>query len=580
LPQRLRIGFSIDAYWLTAGQEEFLRDEVFAELPEGGSELPEWLQNDISLLVVTDTGCRGLGGPTRADITLEGSSDFVDFVRNVGRDAGKALGGGTYGFGKGVLYEASASHTILVYTRTTSRSGLESRFIAINLGNTYDIEGKRYTGRHWWGVGDPITGAEPARGLAADRIAQALGMSRLLPDETGTAIAVVHPVVDEGQASLTDIVQATADAAGLWAWPHMAAADNEPGIDFAFTAEDEPVVGQDPVSHPLLRYYVEAYTRASSALRTGTYSKGWPWTVKEVRSERPDRRLGVLAYRRIQTESNNSPPTSGARVDSHVALMRRPRLVVKYQEVQRDAHGHATAGVFVADDALDRDFALSEPVAHDDWVPSNLQLRKYERNPVKQALERLKKEFRAESRRQLEPETDTSFIGVARLATAMGDLLQGHLTGTDARIHALEGFANKAASKTRPSHTGSGKHRQERTPRTGPGVRLIGEPRLSLKDGDPVATFGISVSIHGTDSLRVTAVPRVVLDGGVPEPIGDHPLGAASPVVIGWEDATGNRIADGPEIDVRGNGDHEFRILVRQPEDAAVTLQVHAKELS
>lgn len=578
------VGFSVDAFWLSPEQEEFLRDEVFAELPQGGSELAEWLENDVSLLVVTDRGCRGLGGPTRADISIEGSSDFVDFARNVGRAEDKALGGGTYGFGKGVLYEASICSTILVFTRVHSSNGPESRFMAISLGSTFDIDGKRYTGRHWWGVPDADTGAEPLTGDAAERAAESLGMMRIPPDETGTAIAVIGPVVDEGQEWLQDIVQTVADAATWWAWPHMMAQEGgRPSINFSFSCDGEPVHGTDPHKHPLLQHYVAAFERACAVLQGSSSPTTWPWTVKELRSERPDRRLGALAYRRlpaelVQTASSEIHP----RLHSHIALTRNPRLIVKYQEIQSDPHGQLTVGAFIAEPSLDRMFALSEPVAHDDWIPANLHLEKFERNPVKRTMERLRGEFRSEARRIADPDSDTRFTGITRLASSMGDLLQGNLDGTDARINPGSAPGNKTRTANPAAGLGgaaaggqgqSGAGRQRAS-----AVRLSGEPTLLLTHGQAVAAFGVVVSIHQVRSLRLTAVPRVVLDGGVPEPIGEEPAGADAPTVLGWTTAEGELLTRESELELAEQGEYELRVLVHQPADAAVTVQLHTVE--
>ncbi len=584
LDEKGGIGFSVDAFWLSPEQEEFLRDEVFAELPQGGSELPEGIASDISLLVVTDRGCRGLGGPTRADISIEGSSDFVDFARNIGRAKDKTLGGGTYGFGKGVFYEASVCSTVLVFTRVHSSDGPESRFMAISLGSSFDADGKRYTGRHWWGVLDADTGAEPLTGDAAERVAESLGMIRIPSDETGTAIAVIGPVVDEGQERLQDIVQTVADAATWWAWPHMTVQEGgRPSIDFSFSCDGEPVQGPDPHKDPLLRYYIAAFERACAVLQGASGSTAWPWTVKELRSEKPGRRLGALAYRRLsaellQTASSGTRP----RLHSHIALMRTPRLIVKYQEIQSDPHGQLTVGAFIADRSLDREFALSEPVAHDDWVPANLHLEKFERNLVKIAMERLRGEFRSEVRRIAEPDSDTRFSGITRLASSMGDLLQGNLAGTDARINAgaASGGKTRTANPTagRGGAAAGGQGRGGAARRHASAIRISGEPALRLIDGQPVAEFGVTVSIHQVRSLQLTAVPRVVLDGGVPESIGEEPVGADAPTVLGWTTAEGEHLTREAELELTEQGEYELRVLVQQPADAAVTVQLHTVE--
>src|SRR5690606_26852557 len=69
----------------------------------------------IRVMTVSDRGTTGLGGPTRADSAVTRNHDFVSFVRNVGEPRDNELGGGTYGFGKGVFYLVSQAGTILVH---------------------------------------------------------------------------------------------------------------------------------------------------------------------------------------------------------------------------------------------------------------------------------------------------------------------------------------------------------------------------------------------------------------------------------------------------------------------------------
>ena len=407
-------------------------------------------------------------------------------------------------------------------------------------------------------------------------------MMQIPRGQTGTAIAVLAPVANEEQANLTDIVQAIADAATWWAWPHMVSQRGRaPSIDFSFSAESDPIQALDPTTHPVLKHYVAAYTRALGVLNKGARSTtAWPWTVKELRSERPDKRLGGLAYRRVPTRQKEAikPPTEPD-VSSHVALLRNPRMVVKYWEVAPDPHGQMTVGVFVADPDLDAQFALSEPVAHDEWIPANLQLKKFERNPVKNALDRLRLEFRSEQRSIDNPEGATRFGGITRLASSMGDLLQGHLGGNDARLNAFgSSGANSATGSSRADGTGSGTSGRSGGRRRTAAIRLTGEPALFLLDGEPVAEFWLEVAQPATQRLRLTAVPRVVLDGGVPEQPGDEPVGAPSPKVLGWKSESGAFLSRGPDVELQDAGNHTLRVLVQQPADTAVTIQVRASE--
>jgi len=163
-----RIAFRVDAWSPDEDQAAALAHEVFGELPPARA-IPDYKPSDeLPVLVVTDYGTRGLGGPTRADLARTERADFVDFIRNIGRAEDKELGGGTYGFGKGVLYEASVCSTIVVFTRTTERERPVSRVIAVRLGSSYESGRRRFTGRHWWGVANDDTGAEPITGRAAE----------------------------------------------------------------------------------------------------------------------------------------------------------------------------------------------------------------------------------------------------------------------------------------------------------------------------------------------------------------------------------------------------------------------------
>lgn len=93
-----------------------------------------------------------------------------------------------------------------------------------------------------------------------------------------------------------------------------------------------------------------------------------------------------------------------------------------------------------------------------------------------------------------------------------------------------------------------------------------------------MAEFWVNVGIPAATELRLTAVPRVVLDGGVPEQPGDQPLGADDPDVLGWLSEDGEYLSHGPDLDVREPGDRQLRVLVHQPPDAAVTVQIRTSE--
>ena len=57
------------------------------------------------VLEISDYGTTGLGGATDPSLVPEEeSTDFVDFMRNIGTPRDTDKGGGTYGYGKSWLY--------------------------------------------------------------------------------------------------------------------------------------------------------------------------------------------------------------------------------------------------------------------------------------------------------------------------------------------------------------------------------------------------------------------------------------------------------------------------------------------
>ena len=260
--QRGGVTFRIDLSALTDLQLDTLAQSVFADVPPSlpltgvleGVERPR-------VLVLSDHGTIGLGGPTRADIpTPPGQPrDFIDFLRNVGHPPDRPMTGGTYGYGKAASYLASRGQTICVYTRWEGPDGFESRFIAAALGGTYQAAGPErelLTGRHWWGVErDGI--AEPVVGEEADEIGAALGLRVRSGNDTGTSIIVIAP--DFGETTPQDAIEQIC-ASVLWNfWPKMLpGSSGVVPIAFRFVLDGAAVAVPEPAEYPPLEGYVQA----------------------------------------------------------------------------------------------------------------------------------------------------------------------------------------------------------------------------------------------------------------------------------------------------------------------------------
>ena len=174
------VSFLVDHRVLDRELVDTLRRDVLTG-KHSGLGLREVLgREQLRALEVSDRGTVGLDGPTRNDrtYTAGASTNFVNFVFNLGSAQGAASGGGSYGFGKSISYVASGCGTILIWSRCQEGNRLQHRFIASAIGDVFDHGGRRFTGRHWWGrnVPDPdgMMRVEPVVGDEAQALGERL----------------------------------------------------------------------------------------------------------------------------------------------------------------------------------------------------------------------------------------------------------------------------------------------------------------------------------------------------------------------------------------------------------------------
>jgi hypothetical protein len=499
---------------------------------------------NLTLLSVVDRSTKGLGGPTRADQITDGRRDWVSFVLNVGEKRDTAQGGGTYGYGKAVLYRLSRVGTILVYTRTADGDGhLQSRLIGIALGSSFDnrdrvdTANRPFTGRHWWGdVQDDHV--EPLVGDAADDTARALGLTPFDADESGTTLVVIDPDLDD----FDDTDSAAAHLAETIAWHLWPIMLPERGTnrlvpDVIAGGRSFPV--PDPARLYPLRMFVSAYRR----LGTDTA------TVLESRS--PRKRLGQFALERAvvvpMSPSSASLASGFAGIDGdphHVCLMRSPELVVRYHEGPTTASVNSVyAGVFRADDALDDVFAAAEPPTHDHWVYE--QLTGNARTFVSVTFRRLREQlavFRAPATAAV---SSSSEVALGAASNFLGGLV--------AAAFAVPGFSDegtdrgvRGGSTSTSGTTGRGAGGRDAGGAGGPGgavgagsrdrprVTALTEPHVEERDGDVVlvARYGVG----GSGPVQLEARLSVATWDGRED---DPPAGAERPRVRSWTTAEG-----------------------------------------
>lgn len=589
------VRFAIDAWLTDSRQRELLSKVAFASTPPESRLQSALRADDLHILAITDSGTKGLAGPTRADVVSDDANDFADFVFNIGRAERKGYAGGTYGFGKAVLYEASACSTIIAFTRTKVEGSIETRLIAMAMENPPGEGRGKLTGRHWWGrQGNGVI--EPLTGQDAEDLASGLGLDRLPAGSTGTVIGILQPRNDDGR-TLSEIVQACAHAAAEHAWPHMIASTGHPAsINFTFTCNATRIPVTDPHSDHRLRHFVDCYLRCQELLDGGVPDHDGPFVTEEVWSQRPRRRLGVLSYRRF--------PARTEKAFSEVALMRNPRLVVRYLPVTDHPSGQSTAGVFVAEPDLNAEFAKAEPATHDDWIPAEMNSAKYERNPVRAALRKIRGTFKRAAPFNPPSPGSGPHPGTTEFASFLGGLLDSQPGGTDTRVPSFSDFDRQRSS----TGTASTAQLEEKYGTDLPGARAakgaarseaaggrvgsqvhaprprgrrehlvrIQQPtatRLRIIDGSPIAEFEFTVHVPEGAMAVVNAEPYVLVDSGRET---EAPAGADQPRVLGWHDLTNDLVVDGPVLRLTSGGDFRWAVRLTQPADAAVGVTVHA----
>ena len=161
-------------------------------------------------------------------------------------------------------------------------------------------------------------------------------------------------------------------------------------VNFKFCLDGNAIPEKDPAKMPGLSEFVKCYEALNSQTE-GVESKDIFFSAGGAKKEP----TGKLAWLNIPTsQSDRDLAKKGSIPISAVALMRQANFVVKYLEVTQKYDQISTRGIFKSNINFDADFRKSEPVAHDDWIPSKLQLKPNTRNPIKQTIENIKENFK------------------------------------------------------------------------------------------------------------------------------------------------------------------------------------------
>ncbi|TDW79314.1 hypothetical protein [Kribbella sp. VKM Ac-2566] len=518
--------------------------------PKGAAELPldSLIAQDAVLLVVSDRGTRGLGGPLRAGTRPADNekADFVQFLRNVGEPNDNEFGGGTYGFGKGIFYRLSRTSAILVDTLTSQG---DRRLMGAALGNSWYDDDQRYTGRHWWGETAADSIPDPYVGSVAHDLAGRLGLPGFDDGATGTDVALIAADLGTSDGA-GESRPRTVQEAGLFLassmlwhlWPKAVEVDSVPPMRFSVEIDGEVLEVPDPRSVSELRPFVESLEKVRA---------GAAYAYRRTVAPKDAGRLALTVAaattsRSVDDVIEMAKPYEGPA--HHIARMRVAELVVDY--LPTNAHPDELlryGGVFRSTLESDEFFASSEPPTHDSWVEKGLSGTA--RGVVQGA-------------RNFVVKTVDSDLGLGEGAT--GGQAKG-LGALSSRLASLlpSVAATGPGARTSRSSGGSGG-----SGRAAP--RIVEGPNLLRHGGKLHLVAKVHVPPLPSDRT-VRAEVAVVVEGGGRESA--PPAGAAVPSVTGWR-TQDDRGVDGPEVVVRSGDSPDWWVFATYVPDAVVRFRI------
>lgn len=566
--------YSIRIRHLETSQMDAMRS-FFEQLPPEQAHEPiagllqRFLTSPGLVMEICDACTQGLDGPTSASKALqEGeSANFVNFIRNIGSARDMAQGGGTYGFGKSSLFRISRCQTIIVHSVIAAGDGLEHRLIGMALGSAFDHDGRRFTGRHWWGApsGGDGGSVDPVLHSQAAESAASLGFqNRTNHEQKGTSLMILDPDLEEFDATgdfatspATEIrnhLGARLQDTILWhCWPKFTRrADGSLPMECDLSILGDAFALPDPATIQPLWLMTQALAKARAK-------------EDPIHCQRPKMLVGFFGqcgaspdlaaddrFRRHLGESALIPERL-----HHVALLRPAELVVRYMEGSiNESEQRQWAGVFITDrgenDEVEKAFAMSEPPAHDDWQPKAAQaLTTHQRTYVNVALTRIRERIRALSGSDIRQDRLTGSEAHSSLAALAGDIGRS-----------LIGAGPGGADGSRPPTGGGGGRRA---------ALRLGSPTsegTSLRNGQPVAFFRVRLTGPADATPSINFTPWVQMDEGNKDLIA--PNGKA-PLVIGVEiDSQPVPFSDNGYVCPVSSGGTDIQVLVSIPDYVAV----------
>lgn len=379
--------------------------------------------------------------------------------------------GGSYGLGKSVLWSFSALSTVLFNSVLDGdpRGKKSPRLIGRTELPSHRTDGRWYGGSGWFGTAVAAPGgrrAESVWSLEAALEARDLHLERA-ERATGTSILIVgfrDPTFEE-EPSVDQLHESIRTAAARWFWPAMELAS--PGL--RITSGDVDASAEVDAA----RTFAEAW-RGRDSTRT-TLEQPGDVVSRSIPIEVPPPREGGGRATRGEARLivRLAPETSRHPLNGHVAMFRKPGMVVRYWDRSGVAQGmrpfHAIlaageardpAHVTDADRIVERFLRDAEPPGHDLWHPTPALKETWKigyAKAIKQLEDRVTHELRelltpAPSHGTRGPERLQKRFPIGRRGDSEGEPSAFRFSGLDARFDGERWSFSGAVSPLRRVH--------------------------------------------------------------------------------------------------------------------------------
>jgi hypothetical protein len=387
---------------------------------DSGKTVLEDLTSDgapLKLLFIEDFGGHGLFGDPKDSLKsiLYRAMYVLGGGKTLEGGAAKSLGG-SFGFGKSALTDASSIKAVIAHSafEPLPQDEITERLVGFTRWGQHELDGVAYEGRAHYaaeGTGTPDNPNPPFAGVKASELAAAMGFTVRDPAKLnlrGASFLVIDPVIQP-----SDVVRATE----TWWWPALE--------DGSFKVEvldyqSKSSLAIDPTSRKDLLPFIEAYRLSTGASSVENEDRQSAPKVARAGATVHGTGMGfVLGDVNLEPTETSSPNLTAKY--PIVALLRGPRMVVQYMQIERARV--PIRGVFVAASADDTNLRATEDPAHSDWQSAHSTGAPSE---ARRVAARVKREIKDEVERwvlKFVPPAPTSTVKLAFMSELLGRLL-------------------------------------------------------------------------------------------------------------------------------------------------------------